>query len=398
VADLARGVLIAAVVLEAGVVIFLRAVRAPALRDGAAELGGRALRRLLLVVALVTAVAAAVGLAAGPGHGREQAGWLLAAVAAVVVVALVLASAPDGSGLAGWSPRALALAAAAGLLLGVPALLGNAGVADAWLVVPANVLHVAAAAAWTGGIACLLVLCAVPAPPADRTRLLATVVGRFSAIALLAVLAIAFSGLLEGLVLVRRVDALVTTGYGRLVAIKALLLCALAALGAVQRGRTLPELHDAATGTGDPAAAARLLRTVLRAEATLLGLVLLASGVLATMTPSRSDAGRAVTRDLRAGPFALTARVTPASPGDNRITVSIRRDAGAAQVARVLLSERQPKLGIGPLRQTATRSGPGRFAVAAAPLGAPGTWSFTVTVVPVGSGPRRSGTFTARLR
>ncbi len=397
-ADLARVVLIAAIVLEAGVVIFLRGVRAPALHDGAPELGGVALRRLLLVVAFVTTVAAAAGLAAGPGGGREHAGWLLATGAALVAAALVLAAAADGRGLAGRSPRALTLAAAAGALLVVPALLGNAGVADAWLVIPANVLHVSAAAAWIGGIACLLVLSAVPAPPADRTRLLATLAGRFSAIALLAVLAIAFSGLLEGLVLVRRVDALVTTGYGRLVAIKALLLCGLAALGAVQRGRTLPELHDAAAGTGDPAGAARLLRSVLRSEATLLGLVLVASGVLASTTPSRSDAGRAVTRDLRAGPFALTARVTPASPGDNRITVVVRRDAGASPVARVLLSERQPKLGIGPLRQAATRAGRGRFAVAAAPLGAPGTWSFTVTVVPAGGGPPRSGTFTARLR
>ena len=397
-ADLARGVLIAAVVLEAGVVIFLLAVRAPALRAGAADLGGAALRRLLVVVTLVAAAAAAAGLLAGPGSGREHAGWLLATAAAVIAAGLALTCDPQGRDLTGRSPRSAALAVASAALLVVPALLGNAGVADAWLVVPANVLHVAAAAAWTGGIACLLVLCAVPAEPADRTRLLAAVVSRFSAIALLAVLAIAFSGLLEGLVLVRRVDALVTTGYGRLISIKALLLCGLAALGAVQRGRTLPELHDAVAGAGDPATAARLLRTVLRAEATLLALVLLASAVLASTVPSRSDAGRAVTRELRAGPYALSARVTPASPGDNRITVLVRRDPGAPPAARVLLSERQPKLGIGPLRQTAARTGAARFSVARAPLGAPGTWSVTVTVVPAGGGTPRSGTFAARLR
>ena len=394
-ADLARGVLIAAIVLEAGVLTFLRGVRAPALRDGAAGLGGPALRRLLLAVALVTAVAAAAGLVAGSGGGREHAGWLLATVAALVAAGLVLGSGADGRGLADGSSPAVLLAIAVGSLLLVPALLGHAGVAAAWLVIPANVLHVSAAAAWTGGIACLLVLCTVPADPADRTRLIATLAGRFSAIALLAVLAIAFSGLLEGLVLVRRVDALVTTGYGRLVAIKALLLCGLAALGAVQRGRTLPDLQEAASGTGDPVAATRLLRTVLRAEATLLALVLLTSGVLASTTPSRSASGRTVTRELRAGPFAVTARIMPASPGDNRITIDVR---GTAAVARVLLSERQPKLGIGPLRQTAARTGAGRFVVAAAPLGAPGRWSFTVTVVPAGTAAPRSASFKARLR
>ena len=71
---------------------------------------------------------------------------------------------------------------------------------------------------------------------------------------------------------------------------------------------------------------------------------------------------------------------------------------GAPRVGRVTLSERQPKLGIGPLRQTAVRTGAARFTVARAPLGAPGTWSITVTVLPAGGGAARPATFPARLR
>ncbi len=393
-ADAARAVLIAAIVLEGGVLLFLRAVHAPALAAGAPPDGAGSLRRLLLTAAGVTAVAALIGLAAGPGDGHQHAGWMLAAVAGIA--ALVLAASCDAQALGGtgWRPVALVLTVLA--LLGVPALLGNATLASAWLVVPANVLHVAAAAAWSGGIASLLALAAVQLPATDRTRLLAAAASRFSSIALLAVLAIAFSGLLEGLILVRRVDALVTTGYGRIVAIKALLLCGLAVLGAVQRGRTLPDLQDAARGDGDGdgGAATALLRRVLRTEAALLTTVLALSGVLAATTPSRAQRGQGITRQVRAGALTIGARLTPGSPGGNRLVLTVRPAAG---VVAVDVSARQPKLGIGPVRSPARPAGPGRFLVTGLALGAPGTWRITVSVRTTGRSDR-SGNFDARLR
>ena len=389
-ADAARAVLIAAIVLQAGVLLFVRCVHAPVLQAGAATAGAAALRRLLLAVAAVTAAAALVGLLAGPGEGHEHVGWLIATAAGVLAFALVTGT--DADALAGTGARAVALAVAVAALLGVPALLGNATLSSAWLVVPANVLHVSAAAAWTGGIASLLVLAAVPLPPDARTRLLAAATSRFSTIALLAVLAIAFSGLLEGLVLVRRVDALVTTGYGRIVAIKALLLSGLAVLGALQRGRTLPDLQDAARGTGNDTAATALLRRVLRTEAALLATVLVLSGVLAATTPSRAAHGQAITRSVDAGTLTLGARLTPGSPGSNRLVMSV-----PAGVAGVQVSARQPKLAIGPIRAQAVRIGPRRFAVARLELGAPGTWEVTIVAADA-SGRASSGVFTARLR
>ena len=390
--DLARGVLIAALVVETGLLAFAGLVLEPARRAVPAQPPAqRSLRLALLGTAVVIVVAAGVGLAAGDG-GRAHAGWIVAIVAGLVIAtALATARAP---GALAQRPRVALLAAAAVALLGVPALLGHAGDADPGLVVPANVLHVAAAAAWTGGIAGLLALLAASGDDAPSLPLLAAVVGRFSAVALLAVLAISLSGLLEGLVLVRRVDALVTTGYGRIVALKALLLCALAALGAVQRGRTLPDLHDAASGSGDAIAARRLLRTVLRGEALLLTLVLLATGVLAATPPSRSGAAHAAVRDLRAGPFAVHVRVAPASPGANRIDIGVGVGVGATVPVPTLVA-RQPKLGIGPLTLRVVRRGPSRFVVARAPLDAPGTWAFTLTL----HGSRAAVTrFTVRLR
>ena len=137
-ADLARAVLIAAIVLEVGVVVFLQVVYAPSIRTGAADRGTGALRTLLLVAGTIAAVAAVAGLVAGPDIGRQHTGWLLATVAAALAVALVLAPPADARRLTGRSPRAWLLALAAAALLAVPALLGHAAVASAWLVVPAR--------------------------------------------------------------------------------------------------------------------------------------------------------------------------------------------------------------------------------------------------------------------
>ena len=117
------------------------------------------------------------------------------------------------------------------------------------LLVPASAVHVAAASLWAGGIACLLL--AVPAGIAPlrggaRSELLAEVAARFSAVALIAVVALALTGLIQGVALVGRIDALATTGYGRLVLLKGALLCVLALAGAAHRARTLPALRAAA--------------------------------------------------------------------------------------------------------------------------------------------------------
>src|SRR5205085_11972456 len=109
-----------------------------------------------------------------------------------------------------------------------PALAGHAETqSPSGLLIPTDTLHVAAMSTWVGG---LLVLIAVlplatrslDAP--DRTRLLSAVLLRFSPIALVSACVILVSGLVQAYVHVRAVDNLVTTGYGRAVLAKMVLL------------------------------------------------------------------------------------------------------------------------------------------------------------------------------
>ena len=103
------------------------------------------------------------------------------------------------------------------------------------------------ASAWAGGIACLLLASAWALAERDRLVPLSGAATRFSSVALVAVVgARAHAASLQGIALVGRVEALVTTGYGRLVMAKAALLCVLALAGALHRGRTLPDLDAAA--------------------------------------------------------------------------------------------------------------------------------------------------------
>ncbi len=100
--------------------------------------------------------------------------------------------------------------------------------------------------AWLGGLAFLLA--AVPAAtralaPPERTRLLAAALRRFSSLALLSVLALAATGTLQAIFEVRTPSALFDTAFGRAVLVKAALLLALIALGALNRRRVVPALE-----------------------------------------------------------------------------------------------------------------------------------------------------------
>ena len=111
---------------------------------------------------------------------------------------------------------------------------------------PANVLHVIAASAWIGGIAVLVL--ALPAAtrrlePADRTRLLAGAIGRFSTLALVSVAALLTGGIVQSLLELGAVDDLLDTAYGRAILVKSALVARPA-----RRRRPQPPAHASRAG------------------------------------------------------------------------------------------------------------------------------------------------------
>jgi copper transport protein len=117
----------------------------------------------------------------------------------------------------------------------VPGLSGHAG--DPGLGLPAVVVdavHTAAAAVWIGGLFQLVVVTPHATrglPDADRSRVRATVAGRFSRIALASIVVLAATGTGRALWAVSSPAELWQTGYGRALLVKTALLACLVALG-----------------------------------------------------------------------------------------------------------------------------------------------------------------------
>ncbi len=394
--DIARGVALASTALAVGAIVFTSAIWLPALKRlrVAAASGddgpGLASQAFSARVAAIVLAAAGIGVAGSAGvllladnpPSRESAVWAIAAAAWLALASVAFA---DRAG-ALTDRRSSALIVAlgcAGVLTLVPGLAGNAArEGPAALLVPSNAVHMLAASVWTGGIACLL-LGVRPAlavlPSSAQTVVLVAVVTAFSALALLAVVALALTGVVQAVVLVGRIDALVTTGYGRLVMVKGGLLCLLALAGVAHRARTIPDLRVAAASGLPPAAAAAGLRRLLTGEAVLLTLVFAVTAALAGSVPMAGD-DRPVSVDGRLGGLDVRLTASPGSPGANTLRVRLSDRVGASSEVPVRLSAsaRQRRLGIGPLPLRADRVTAGRFVIEDAALSTPGTWEITL--------------------
>ena len=184
-------------------------------------------------------------------------------------------------------------------------------------------VHVVAASAWTGGLLCLA-LC-VLGPGRDwPVPLLGGVMRRFSRLAGLCLLAVTMTGGYNAWVQLPRVSALWTTAYGRVLAVKLLLVLALVWWGAMNRYTIVPRLAGRhAVGMGERLfrlgrravlGSARVARHALPSrlcayvgrEAVLVLLVLGCTAVLVDLTPARHADHAQHEVALEPGPFRVT--------------------------------------------------------------------------------------------
>jgi copper transport protein len=288
--------------------------------------------------------------------------------------------------LAALSGRGRAVAAvAAGLLVVAPAFAGHAAASEpARVLVAFDIVHVAAMSAWLGGVVALLVV--VPAAtrtlePGPRSSLLARLLLRFSPLALGCIAALLATGIGQSLLHLGELSSLVDTGFGRAVLVKAALLAAIIALGAVQRRRTVPALRGLA-GTGEgPGGAGRQLRSVLRAEVVLAAGVLAATSALVAYPPPDTAARGPWSDTTRIGPRALEATLEPATVGVNELHLYLldaRTGAPFDGTKELRVTASLPDKDIGPLPARPRRAGPGHYVVPGLSLVPGGDWQIEV--------------------
>jgi len=416
-----RAVSYAAIALLAGGFAFLLLVWLPALRRlpagdswaGAASMFQARGTRLLVAAAFAGLTATVVGIVlqaatatGGSFWSALDSGlvndvlntrfgdvWKLRFTAFGVLAALLLFLPPAtgrrwASGNAAGAGRAMwlvAFGAACAYLVVSPALGGHAGAADdSALLVPLDVVHVAAMSAWVGGLALLLLV--VPAAtrrlaPPDRTRLLALLITRFSTLALTAVAALLATGVAQSVLHLGSLSDLVDTAFGRAILVKSALFVALFALGAYNRRCSQPALTRLAAGGQPPGRAGGVLRRTLRAEIVLMTGVLAVTAALVAYSPSAATPSGPFGDTADFGPARIELTVDPARAGANEVHVYLSDKRTGAQYdrpRRLAIAAVEPELDIGPIALDVRKAGPGHYTVARADLAPAGDWSLVV--------------------
>jgi copper transport protein len=219
--------------------------------------------------------------------------------------------------------------------------------------------------------------------PADRTRLLARVLLRFSPMALISVIVILATGLVQSYVEIRHFNLIFNTSFGEAAFIKLCLLVGLIGLGAINRQRTVPRLRALAADGATPGTAGVTLRNTLRAEVLTIVVVLGVAGALAGYAPAIAQYTGPFSTTTRIGPKLLQIDIDPARVGANTAHLYITDPKTGAQFSGVKeldVAETLPGKGIGPLKQVAQRAGPGHYIVPGMFMGSPGTWNVSLTM------------------
>jgi copper resistance protein D len=294
----ARAVHLAASAVTAGVVIFSATVLAPAScpKPQAPSIGSRL--RLVIWLALAASVASGVawfllqaaamsGLAFGEAMTPEtlwtvldetQFGQVMLARTLCVVVLAACLGFDGGAGL-----QRLALVVALGFVAAI-AWTGHAGAtagAEGVVHLVADVLHLWAAAAWTGGLLALVLLLFALGRGPEAAAVRVAAVRRFSTLGLASVATLIVSGAIHCWILVGSLQLILVTAYGRLLLAKLVLFALMLALAATNRLWLTPRLATAATGH-----ATAMLTCTAMLELLLAATVFALVGALGTQHPA----------------------------------------------------------------------------------------------------------------
>lgn len=352
---------------------------------GAGDPVSRRLRRAL-ALAWVLAVAGALGVAAAnaseaaisPGHlASSTIGHALSLRLLPLAIAGACLLAARRLRPALWAAAAATLAA---MLADVLKSHAAAAASWVWFRVASQLIHLAAAGIWIGGLAGLL-LCLGPLGAEGR----GPAARRFSFWALIAFAVVGATGLVRALDEVGSWHGLFHTGFGQLIVVKSALFGVLGVLGGRNRFRSVGAASDRP---------GRLLR-VGRMELVAMAVVLAATAVLQNLNPPRSAAvsnsgpnSSAVTPlVVNTSDFAqlyrLKLTVSPGTPGFNDFALRVSdfttgKLVRANAVSLGFHAANNPTVGDSTL--TLARQASGVYEAKAANLSLLGRWAVTILV------------------
>ena len=251
-------------------------------------------------------------------------------------------------------------------MLATPGMAGHAAAAEhAGLMMASDVVHLAAAAFWLGGLGVLVVALL----RGDTGAALDDVVSRFSRLAFAAVVVVLATGTLQGWQQLESLDALTRTTYGRLLMVKTGVFAAMVAVAALSR----QWVHKRFV---------RGLRRSVAAEVAGGAAVLAVTALLVNAVPGRTALAMPFSTTLAAGRVDVDVTVDPAKAGPTDVHVyTLERADGAVKDIGAVTAVLRPPGGRGhtitaPLR----RAGPGHYSAYGVELPVPGRWRLDVAV------------------
>lgn len=316
-----------------------------------------------------------------------------------------LAALVAGTSLRAGVARQMLIAYGALVAAGSFALTGHTSTGEPLVLLLAmTTLHMLVAAVWLGGLVGVVVL--VATSRSTTTPSVATVVSRFSTLALVAVATLWVSGAVQAWWTVGDPTDLFSSSYGRLLLAKLGLVVITMALAAWNRWRLVPAVKaqpagDQPSGDQPSGDAHRTLARTVRWELVVLALVVVVTSVLVDTPPSRYDTPGAqpfsetisVTDDLE-----LQLLITPGAAGRNELHVTYIDAMGLLDdsVESVTLEMSLPDVDIGPITTNAVQLDPGHYLLTTDRLTVAGTWTIEV-VTRIGAFDQQRSTFTVPI-
>ena len=302
---LSRWIFFAGLLLAAGFALFDLVIWQP--------IAGSHLGTGVIAIGLAAMFVSAHGLVHASHAGTSTRFGLVIQVASVLA-ATGAAAAAIGIADRTAAPFALALALA---VLPAPTLAGHAlDPGRPWYELPVDLLHVAAAAMWLGGLVALAFVVPRSAHPPE-TKAAAT--RRFSRVALGSVIVLAVTGVVRALSELGGVSQLWTTGYGRAIIVKTILFALLVLLGWMSRARLA-------------AAYTRLRTTVVAEIAVVLGVIVAVAFLTALPPGRRAQAAVEATPPAQPARPPLDATVLAQKDGRIAATIAVRPSGEATRV------------------------------------------------------------------
>ncbi len=265
-----------------------------------------------------------------------------------------------------------------------------------WLSTTADIVHVAAAAFWFGGIVgMVMVLRRRGNRPAAPT---AQIVSRFSTAAAISVGLLAAAGIaLSWNATGGSWNALVSTTYGRLLLVKVGITAGILAIAGYNRSWLVPaivqgeaELANPSSETAEPAFTDEqrasnwsLLRRAVTIEAIALVVIMGITSVLVNVTPARTaiaGADRVVNQTQTVATGTVNLVVVPARVGENTLHIQYADSSGKPiDVANTLTIEFSlPSADLSAISRQTAKAGPGHFIYTGPELSIAGTWTVTL--------------------